>query len=225
MRKIRFITMTSLLIFIMILTFGCNENVKNHADVSSSDSNELQSEACFMPIYFDSEEQLLSTINEVKSKKGADDNTVTIFSKTTNEQKYSAKSDEFKLVSLSEFYKPKKILKDTSLGEILVKNEYVAYVYYNKEQIVCAAFTWYREMSPEVHMNELYGRGEISAREINYNGIKYVLREWPDPDTNQPAGYTIDWVAEGKSYGASIPLGYTDDEMLEFCQFETVHVK
>lgn len=74
-------------------------------------------------------------------------------------------------------------------------------------------------------MNELYGRGAISEREIEYKGIKYVFLEWADPETGKSAGYSINWVDKDKSFGASVPTGYTDDEMLAFCHIETVYVK
>ncbi len=44
--------------------------------------------------------------------------------------------------------------------------------------LVIANYTWFRELSPEEHMNDLYGRG--SDREVEYNGIKYVFLEWLD---------------------------------------------
>lgn len=217
-------TILLLLSICLLLMFATACSAQNPADADSALS-EPQMEADLMPIYFDSEEQLISAINEVKSKAGTEDSIVIVKSNTAGEQSYSSKRDVFGLASISEFYKPVNILKGISLKEIHVISEYIAYVYVNEDQMDCATFTWLREMPPEVAMNDLYGRGAMSEREIEHNGIKYVFLEWADSKTNKSAGYSVHWVVEGKAYQASVPSSYTDDEILAFCQFEAVAVK
>jgi len=117
------------------------------------------------------------------------------------------------------------MLTGLSFKEISVKNTSVIYYYANEDQVICATFIWLREIPPEVHMNELYGRGALSEREIEYNGTSYVFLEWMDPATGESVGYTINWVVAGRSYSAGINTGYTDEEMLAFCQFEVVVVE
>lgn len=73
-------------------------------------------------------------------------------------------------------------------------------------------------------MNELDRLG-TSVREIEYKGIKYVFLEWFDQEKDKTGGYSILWADKEKAYQASIPEGYTDDEMLAFCQIETVSVE
>ena len=126
---------------------------------------------------------------------------------------------------VSEYYRPSSVLNGMSLSEIIVKKEYIAYSYANENEIELASFTWFREMSPDVARNDLYGRGAISERELEYKGASYVFLEWADPDTSKSAGYSIHWVVDDNAYQASIPTGYTDEEMLEFCQFNTIKVK
>ncbi len=218
-------TMLPLLSICLLFMFATACSAQNPADADSAGSSEPQMGADLSPIYFDSEEQLISAINEVKSKAGTEDSIVNIKSDKAGEQSYNAKGDVFELASISEFYKPKQILKGTSFKEIHVKNYYVSYWYVCENQMDCATFTWSRNISPEAHMSELYGRGAMSEREIEYNGIKYVFLEWADSKTNKSAGYSVHWVVEGKAYQASIPAGYTDDEILAFCQFEAVSVK
>lgn len=184
---------------------------------------------CTIAIVFDSEEQLLDTIKEVKSIKsaGADQEILIIESDSYGKQSYGAESDVFNLAQLSEFYKPKTIPRGLSFKEIHMKSEYVSYCYADdddEEQVLCAAFTWFREMPIEVHMN-VDDLGAISIREIEHNGIKYVFLEWADPETGESSGYTIHWVDEGKCLRVSIPAGYTDDEMLQFCDYETVYAE
>ncbi|MFA5676193.1 MAG: hypothetical protein WDA65_06675 [Christensenellales bacterium] len=224
----KFIKYLICIFMLSLLVTACSlQNIAVDTGSAGSDEPQLQAESC-MPMHFDSEEQLLNTINQVKnvnSKTETKDDVVLISSDMTGEQTYSAKRDMFKLVSVTEFYKPVNIPKGISFKEILVKNEYISYWYVNEDKIDCATFTWFREMPPEVHMNELSGRGAIAEREIENNGIKYVLLEWTDSKTGKSSGFSIDWVSDGKPYSACVPAGYTDDEMLAFCQFEVVTVK
>ena len=156
------------------------------------------------PAYFDSDEMLIAAIKEAKNNN---------------------KNDDLDLASISEFYKPATIPDDLSFENIVVKKEYIFYSYINEEQTDYANFNWFREMKPEVAMNGLYGRGAISEREIEYNGIKYVFLEWADSETGKSDGYTIHWVKDDKPYTASIPAGWTDEEILAFCQIETVPIE
>ena len=156
------------------------------------------------PAYFDSDEMLIAAIKEAKN---------------TN------KNDYLDLASISELYKPETVPENLYFEEIHVIKEYISYHYVNQNQIEYANFTWFREMKPEVAMNGLYGRGAISEREIEHNGIKYVFLEWVDSETGKSDGYTIHWVKDDKPYAASIPAGWTDEEILAFCQIETVPVE
>lgn len=221
----RFIKCFLCILVLSLLVTSCS--TQNLVDAGSSSSDGAP-QADFMPIYFDSEEQLLRIISDVKGEKGktdATDDVIIINSDSASEQQYRVTLDTFDLAHITEFYKPANTLEGMSFKEISVKNEYVSFWYANEDQDKFATFTWFREMSPDVAMNELYGRGAISEREIEYNGVKYVFLEWADPETGESAGYGVHWVVEGKAYQASIPSGYTDDQMLEFCQFEAVLVK
>ncbi|MBC5648124.1 hypothetical protein [Christensenella tenuis] len=154
--------------------------------------------------YFDSDEMLIAAIKEAKNNN---------------------KNDDFDLASISELYKPATVPENLYFEEIQVKKTYISYCYVNQNQIEYANFTWFREMKPEVAMNGLYGRGAISEREIEYNGIKYVFLEWADFETGKSDGYSIHWVSEGRAYQAYIKSIYTDEEILEFCQYATVPVE
>jgi hypothetical protein len=215
------------ILVLSLLATACSQ--QNLAGIDPAASNESQPPAaCWMPLYFDNEEQFLRTLDEVYGKQSAEDGVdgvVYIQSDRSGEQVYNAKSDEYELSSLTEFYRPKDIPDGMLLKSITVERGYVAYEFVNEDQISSASFTWFREMSPEVAMNGLYGRGAISERETVYNGTKYVFLEWLDPEINESAGFSIHWVDSGIAYQAYIESGYSDEEMLEFCQFETVSVK
>ena len=191
---------------------------------TNGNSRESQSQECMMPLYFDSEEDFLRAINEVNSKANSQGAVVVIPSDMVGEQRYSAEYDYFSLASISEFYRPQEMLSGMLLKEIVVNNYYITYDYAKDNQVDCADFTWFREMTPQEAMNELYGRGAISEREIAYDGVDYVSLEWVDPQTGQSDGYSMHWVVDGKAYRSCIDTGYTDQEMLDFCQFEVVEV-
>ncbi len=202
---------------------GLDEHVVATQTPGAMDDLTQELPACYMPLYFDSEEQLIETINTVREAKDKGNTTdiISINSKTAGQQTYSV-DDIFKLASVSEFYRPR-MLHGMSLNEIHVINEYVSYDYIIESQSEKASFTWFREMSPEVAMNDLYGRGAISERELQYKGNEYVLLEFADR-SGKSNGYSIHWVVNDIAFSASIPSGYTDEEMLEFCQFEAVKV-
>ena len=171
----------------------------------SSEESQPETGGGSMPLaYFDSDEMLIAAIKEAKNNN---------------------KNDDFNLASISELYKPETVPENLYFEEIQVKKTYISYCYVNQNQIEYANFTWFREMKPEVAMNGLYGRGAISEREIEYNGIKYVFLEWADIETGESSGYSIHWVSEGRAYQAYIKSIYTDEEILEFCQYATVPVE
>lgn len=210
-------------VFILALCFvmsACtSQNIKEN---DASNKDEKQTSAYNMPLHFDDEQQLIKTINMVnKTKTGSEkEKIISIDSKTAGSQKYSIESDAYGLGTILEFYKPSDILNGLSFSEIIVKKEYCSFRYMSADTDNIASFTYYREMSPEVAMDDLYGRGAITEREIEQDGIKYVFLGWEIPETGELDGYSVHWVVDGRVYQASIPAGYTDEEMLSFCQFE-----
>jgi len=71
----------------------------------------------------------------------------------------------------------------------------------------------------------VYDLGAILIREIEHNDIRYVFLEWADPKTGESSGFAVHWVDGGKCLSVSIPAGYTDGEMLQFCDYETVYAE
>ena len=209
-------------IVMIVLSFtliACSEKDKTEMEPLSTSVPEVP--RCFMPIYFDSEEQLSSTINIMKEAKDDGENKKADFSiqsKKVGQQKYSKEDDFYKLASVDEFYRPSGALKGMTLSEIVVNNDYISWDYVNESDSQTASFTWFREMAPEVAMNELYGRGAASERELKYKGNTFIFLEWTK-------GYSIHWVDKGNAYQAYIPIEYTDEEILEFCQFKTIKAK
>ena len=202
--------------------------IKEESSAFPAADNQTAEASLFDPLYFASEADLIEAICAVNAKKKeADDDVVIKPSKVDDrpERRYSAKADSANLASLSVFYRPSCILEGLVLDEILVADNFIFYYFSNTEGTVTTALNWYRTQSPEIHMNELFGRGAISEREIEYNGVNYVFLEWMDPWTGDSDGFSVFWVVNGECYHASIQTGYTDEEMLAFCQFEVVVVE
>ena len=128
------------------------------------------------------------------------------------------------LAEITEYYRPKNLLEGLSFHEIHVTDYYVSYWYWNKDHIDEATFTWKRTTSPGAAMNGIYDLGAMSIRDIIHNGIKYVFMEFVDPDTGNSGGYEVLWIKDDKVFGASIPSGFSDEEMLAFCDYEVVKV-
>ena len=218
--KIRKIILFGLMICMLISACACQSKNISEIDYCAAED--------YLPLYFNDEDQFIEAIASVKKS-----NTVTysstaeilIESNVAGVQKYDALNDKFDLESVEEYYKPANMLAGLSLCEIAVKREYISFAYASERKDERAIFTWLCEMSPEVAMNGLFGRGAISEREIEHKGVKYVILQWPDHEPNKSGGYSIHWTIDGKAYQASIPFGYTDEEMLDFCQREVVSVK
>ena len=179
---------------------------------------------CSGPLYFNDESQLIETIVNIRKAKATTGAFYEIDSKRTGIQNYNVQNDEFTLESITQFYKPSKLLDEMPLREIVVRGEYVSLHYGDESQGRVATFTWLREMSPEVAMNDLYNRGG-AARELVYDGIEYLFLHWSGSDTGLPGGYSVHWVVDNIPYQASIPDGHTDAEMLVFCRWEVVAVQ
>lgn len=196
----------------------------NPTETKATPSAIPQADACFMPICFDSEEGLANAVSEVKLKAEAvgRDQIVSVFSQTMEKADYSAVSDISNLTAITQWYKPKTLPSDLTFNKIVVKKEYVSYHYAGESGKIDATFTWFREMSPEVAMNELFGRGAVSEREIEHDGVRYVFLEWRDWNPEDPTGYTVHWVKDGRAYQASVSSLYSDEEILSFCDYETV---
>jgi len=77
-------------------------------------------------------------------------------------------------------------------------------------------FIWAPVTSTEVHMNNIFGRGEIAGYMLEHNGIEYAVTEWVDRNTQEPAGYAIIWVQHGYGFTTSATAGVTLEEALAF---------
>ena len=222
-----------LVICILIMNVGCNKKMTDGADQVEktpapvqtaevrNDSAETVASPDLMPLYFGSEAQLIETVRTVK--KGADTVSIEAINKEWQSCDYDAKGDVFKLALLDTIYAPERLPDGAQLVQIKVKNEYLSYKYVDKEGRNLG-FTWYREMTPEVAMNDLDNRG-AAMREIEKDGVTYVILEWLVPGTGITDGYTIQWVSEGRPYSAGMDAGYTDEQMLDFCKYKKIPVR
>lgn len=215
-----------LMLSLCVLLSACL--VKNSYEDVAVHQDDVCSSEDYMPIYFNDENQLVEVIANVReAKKSTDKNEaiIAIDSKNAGYQEYSAQIDKCGLASVAQYYKPSSLLTGMSFSEIAVKQEYISFSYDIGSNGKSATFTWFREMSPEVAMNDLYGRGAISECELENKGIKYVFLEWPNPESGKSEGYTIHWAVGDMAFQASVPTGYTNEEMLKFCQWEIVMIK
>jgi len=188
----------------------------------------MEADGDYNPSYFPNEEALFEAIREVKEKKGEEDDTVMIKYNRREEnrsERYSANWDRNKLASITSFYRPVYVLEGMSLGEITVIKGVVSYRYFNDDYSDTAFFSLVIGRTPDFHMNASRGHGAVAEREVEHNGITYLFLDWMDPETGGLAGHSIVWVVDERCYKASITSGYTDEEMLAFCQFEVVVVE
>ena len=227
MKQIKYIVFTLILCTLLSACSHQHSNIDDSTDYDNAESSES-----FMPLYFDDECQLMELITKVKmAKNNVSIETDEIFQISPNNiigsQEYNIRNDRYDLNSVSEYYKPTVLPAGFSFSEILVSQTYISFYYENGQHNKTATFTWLCGMSPEIAMNDLYGRGAVSERELEYNGINYVILEWPNADSDliNSNAYSIHWVIDNNAFQASIPAGFTDDEMLAFCQLETVSVE
>ena len=132
--------------------------------------------------------------------------------------------DVLSLADITEYYCPTILLDGFTVHRIRVSEFYISYHYSDENNNDAGSFTWFRMKDPETLMNGIYDVGAMSVRELEYDGIIYVFMEFADTETGESDGYEVRWNKDGKSFGASIPAGYSDEEVLSFCNFETVSV-
>ena len=217
-----------IILILALCVFLSSCSTLNLAEDTVANQDEGNTFESYMPLYFNNESQLtdaITTVSEAKKMTGKIEDTIVVDSKNVGNQSYDVQRDVSRLESVTKYYKPSTLLKGMAFSEIIVKQEYISFHYDIGSEGEAATFTWLREMSPEVAMNELYGRGAISERELEYNEIKYVFLEWSEPKSGRSEGYSIHWVVNNIPFQASVPTGYTDEEMLEFCHWEMVTVK
>jgi len=217
-----------ILIILVLLLFisACTEQNPSNPPVTAVPHAAMDDD--YNPMYFSSEEVLFEAIREVKGKTGKEDDTVIIkptLKRGNNEEHYSANLDRNKLASITSYYRPSYILDGMTLSEIMVTMGVVSYRYANEDESAFAFFSLVIGTTPEVHMNDLFGRGAMSERILEYNGVEYVFLGWMDTETGKLAGYGVHWVVGEECFIATIDAGYTDEEMLAFCQFEVVVVE
>lgn len=225
----------ALLTVLCLSICACANNTQVEIDKPNIETDgpiEDSGEPCadYMPFELFSESQLNDLIKSTKgsvvhsnANQSANSNVFEVDDKDGLSQTYNVSDDMFNLKSISKYYKPKAELNGYEFLEISVKKAYVSFSYKNADEDI-ATFTWFREMSPEVAMNELYGRGEIERKELTHNGITYVFLGWAN-EQGAHDGYSVHWVKDGKAFQASVPPGYTDDELLEFCTPVEVNVE
>ena len=194
-----------LCMFLILIIFTLAACSSNTSDSPYDEAAYASDEAAYtsMPLFFASEEELILAIKQQEGKE----------------------YDAMNLTKLTEFYKPGKLLPDIVFNEIAVKQEYVMYIFSTATVEQYATFTWSREMSPEVAMNDLTRRGVSYCREVEHNELRYVFLGYADPKTQEDVACSVHWVQDGKPFTVSISHGYSDEEILAFCDFTVVPVK
>lgn len=225
MKQIKYIVF---ILTLCTLLSACSHQRSNIDDATVYDNAESSESS--MPLHFDDERQLIKLITKAKMAKNnvsiKNDDTFNIASENIGSQEYNIRNDRYDLKSVSEYYKPTVLLAGFSFSEILVSQTYISFYYENEQRNKTATFTWLRGISPEIAMNDLYGRGAVSEYALKYKGIHYVILEWPDADSGlmDSNEYSIHWIIDNNAFQASIPAGFTKEEMLAYCQLETVSV-
>ena len=183
----------------------------------------LPDESGLMPVSFLSEEAFVNGINKaVKILKTGENESIRTYSdmlKGEAEEELSV-SDIEMLSEIGEYYRPKNKLEDSELIGINVKKDYVAFDYKLKNG-ESAGFQYFRNMSPQTAMN----LKDYPFREVSCKGTDYIIIDWPKTSEESSFGYTVHWVKDGVPFTASLPYGYSEKSMLEFCEAEKVTVK
>lgn len=198
----------------MAALFKAGQQAMNTAEPQETDGVE----GCETPLYFDSEEQFLSFMSELRS--GDPKRKLTVSSRQEEyDRVYSASNDYFFLSGLGEVYAPGTELPGTHLGYISASNNYVCYVYFNEAEEKVAYLMWHRSLPAEYAYPEGVERTE-------YNGVEYAIEELgPIEEEAYPGGYVISWVRDNKSFRAEFLVGFTVDDMLAFCEYRSVPIK
>jgi len=228
MGKVKSIIRLFLLCILMCILTSCSPQKED--DISqqkfSVEESFVEESSSFVFLEFDNEKHFLDVVQEVKlKKKERDDQAISIKTRDGMERLYSAISDSANLDSISEYYRPIRPPKDTKISNVIAEKSTLAFYYSNEKDTTYSMFVWDRAPMPEEAINELFGRGAVSEGKKEYNGVEYIIFQWPGMKEGEKGNYNIWWKKDGKAFNASFSPDFTEEEMLDFCQFETVTVK
>ena len=85
-----------------------------------------------------------------------------------------------------------------------------------------ANFIWSRSVPYANATAEFFRRGAIAEFYVERNGITFAVSEWVTRETREPDGWVIAWAQNGQSFMASLPASYTEDEILAFCDAQSI---
>ena len=163
----------------------------------------------YMPLYFDSEGQLIDFIRSLRDESA--EGTLTVDSAYMGIQTYNRAEDVFDLASVERVYAPQTELAEKLLY-IRASGDYIAFCYGNETET--ANFVWLRRLSPDAALNELEGRG-VEVRTLNGHGIAYAVMEADN-------ACTVQWVRGGRVYQLNLKSTKPDEELLGLCRYRTV---
>ena len=206
--------------FLMVVAaIGCREGGRTEpvgtADVtepSVTPTPYLPDERGLMPVYFDSEDQLLETIRKLREKP---DERIVIDSAYFERQTYHWSADDNNIAALDAFYASDINKATVKLAYIAVTKESVVFHYsdFSGDKIGREMnFIWWRLMSPETAMN-VSGTHETVYRD----GIVYKIKKSEE-------SCHVTWVEDGRPYGAFFQDEPERAEIFRFCRARRIAV-
>ena len=218
MKKVK-ILIVGLILLCVLASCSSQANTDPAHQQSSVDSS-------IYSLQFDSEEQFLHVIQEVKQKRREkDDQPVSFKTRDGQTKQYSATSDPANFDSLSEYYKPSQSPMDTVISSVSTDGKSVAISYANEKDTTNCTFVWFRKPMTEEYINGMLGRGAISEETKEYKGTKYLVLFFSWSDESEKGFYNIWWIKDGQGFTASFSSDFTEEEALDFCQYEAVAIK
>jgi len=85
-----------------------------------------------------------------------------------------------------------------------------------------ANFIWSRSIAAENATTDFFGRGAIAEFFVERNGINFAVTEWVTRETREPDGWVVAWAQDGQAFMASLPASYTEEEILAFCDAQSI---
>lgn len=142
--------------------------------------------------------------------------------------------------SITFFFEPKWVPKEAHLISINVKEEYCCYVYTlddkanindTKNQLI---FEWYMQENSDAPKN-YFEKHKIKYKNVkdNKNYYMYTVTEpvftedgsYDSSSVGEPVCYNVFWSQDGYSFHGVIPLTYSEDDIMKFCDAKMIKIK
>ena len=166
------------------------------------------------PLYYEDVEELLTAVGLAKFSEFAQ-----LEAQATQEVETRGFED---LCEIGELYEPATVLEGFELEGISVHASDSLALLHSDSEGNPANFIWSRTILPTNATTDFFGRGAIAENIVERGGVEYYISEWVTYEEREPDGWVVAWAQDGQAFMASLPAAFTEEDVLDFCDVQSV---